>query len=299
MRLYGLGQEGQVARALREASILERDIVFGCGARPEIDLLSPLSIERAVADFRPDVIVNPAAYTAVDKAESEPDRAFAVNRDGARAVSTAAARLGIPVIHLSTDYVFDGKKDGAYIESDPVAPQGVYGRSKLAGEVAVAEANPKHVILRTAWVYSPFGSNFVRTMLRLSAERDRLRVVDDQVGCPTYAPDIAAAIMAVARKLTISGWNPTFAGVTHLAGPDALTWCAFARQIIQGSAERGGRSVPVDPITTAEYPMPAIRPANSCLSTGRLQSIFDVRLPNLKNSLARCLDRLFQDGGKT
>jgi dTDP-4-dehydrorhamnose reductase len=295
MRLFVIGAEGQVARSLRQVASRSDNIVFGFGARPDLDLLRPASIAKALADFRPDLIVNPAAYTAVDKAESEPDQAFAVNRDGAGAVSSAAARLGIPVIHLSTDYVFDGNKDGAYIENDPVAPQGVYGRSKLAGEAAVAEANPKHVIFRTAWVYSPFGNNFVRTMLRLSAERDRLRVVDDQVGCPTYAPDIAEAVVAVARKLTISGWNPTFAGVTHLAGPDALTWCAFARKIIQGSAERGGRSVAIDPITTAEYPTPAIRPANSRLSTARLQSIFDVRLPNLKNSLARCLDQLFQN----
>jgi dTDP-4-dehydrorhamnose reductase len=295
MRLYVLGREGQVARALREASAGNGNIVFGCGGRPDVDLVDPLSIERAVADFGPDVIVNPAAYTAVDKAESEPDQAFALNRVGAEAVAKAAAGLGVPVIHLSTDYVFDGKKDGAYTEDDPVAPQGVYGRSKLAGELAVAEANPKHVILRTSWVYAPFGNNFVRTMLRLAAERDRLRVVDDQLGCPTYAPDIADAVIAVARKVTSSGWNSKFAGVTHLAGPDALTWCAFARQIIQGSAERGGRSVAVDPITTLEYPTPALRPANSCLSTARLHSLFDVRIPNMKVSLANCLDRLFQD----
>jgi dTDP-4-dehydrorhamnose reductase len=296
MRLFVIGAEGQVARSLRQVASRSDDIVFGFGARPDLDLLRPASIAGAFADFRPDLVVNPAAYTAVDKAESEPDQAFAVNRDGAGAVSSAAARLGTPVIHLSTDYVFDGKKDGAYIENDPVAPQGVYGRSKLAGEVAVALANPKHIIFRTAWVYSPFGTNFVRTVLRLSAERDRLRVVDDQVGCPTYAPDIAEAIVAVARKLTISGWNPAFTGVTHLVGPDALTWCAFARKITQASADRGGRSVPIDPITTAEYPTPAIRPANSRLSTARLESIFGVRLPNLKNSLARCLDQIFQDG---
>jgi dTDP-4-dehydrorhamnose reductase len=292
MRLYVIGADGQVARSLREAASLHDDIVFGFGARPDVDLLHPKSIEAAIAKFRPDVVINPAAYTAVDKAESEPDQAFAVNRDGARVVAIAAANQGAPVVHLSTDYVFDGNKIGAYVESDPVAPQGVYGRSKLEGELAVAEANPRHVVLRTSWVYAPFGSNFVRTMLRLASERDRLRVVDDQVGCPTYAPDIASSIIAMARKLTNSGWHSRYAGVTHLAGPDALTWCAFAREIIRGNAERGGRSVAVDPISTSDYPTPALRPANSRLSTARLESIFDMRLQPMISSLANCLDRL-------
>jgi dTDP-4-dehydrorhamnose reductase len=294
MRLYVIGADGQVARSLREAAGLDDEIVFGFGARPDVNLLHPKSIETAIARFRPDVVINPAAYTAVDKAEAEPDQAFALNRDGARAVATAAAHQGAPVIHLSTDYVFDGGKIGAYVESDPVAPQSVYGRSKLAGELAVAEANPRHVVLRTSWVYAPFGSNFVRTMLRLAADRDRLRVVDDQVGCPTYAPDIADAIVAIARKLTNSGWHSKYAGVTHLAGPDALTWCAFAREIIRASAERGGRSVPVDPIPTSDYPTPALRPVNSWLSTARLESTFDTRLPPMKSSLANCLDRLIR-----
>ena len=294
MRLYVIGYDGQVARSLREVATLDETIVFGYGARPNVDLLRPPSIGKAIAEFHPDVVVNPAAYTSVDKAESEPNQAFTLNRDGARSVAEAAAEQGAPIIHLSTDYVFDGKKHGAYTESDTTAPQGVYGRSKLAGELAVADVNPKHVILRTSWVYAPFGNNFVRTMLRLAAERDRLRVVDDQSGCPTYAPDIASAIIAIARKLTNSGWNSKFGGVTHLAGPDALTWCACAREIVQGAVERGLRSVPVDPISTLDYPTPAVRPANSCLSTTRLQSIFDVRLPALKDSLADCLDRLVQ-----
>ena len=294
MRLYVIGGEGQVARSLREAAALDKNIVFGYGARPEVDLLRPSSIEKAIADFCPDVVINPAAYTAVDKAESEPDQAFALNRDGARAAALAAADQGLPVIHLSTDYVFDGKKQGAYIESDPVAPQGVYGRSKLEGELAVAEANPKHIVLRTSWVYSPFGSNFVRTMLRLAAERERLRVVDDQLGCPTYAPDIAGAIIAIARQVTGSRWNPGFAGVTHLAGPDALSWCGFAKEIVRGAVERGGRAVPVDPISTSDYPTAALRPANSTLSTERLSATFGIRLPPMRESLSDCLDRLLQ-----
>jgi dTDP-4-dehydrorhamnose reductase len=294
MRLYVIGGDGQVARSLREAAMLDKNIVFGYGARPGVDLLRPSSIGNAISDFRPDVVVNPAAYTAVDKAESEPDQAFALNRDGARFVAAAAAARGAPIIHLSTDYVFDGKKQGAYTETDPTAPQGVYGRSKLAGELTVADVNPKHIILRTSWVYAPFGSNFVRTMLRLATERDRLRVVDDQSGCPTYAPDIAKGIIAIAQTLVRSGWNPKFRGVTHLAGPDVRTWCEFAREILRGAAERGRPSVPVDPIPTSEYPTPAARPANSRLSAARLESVFDLRLPALEHSLANCLNRLLR-----
>jgi dTDP-4-dehydrorhamnose reductase len=294
MRLYVIGTDGQIARSLREAAGLHDGVIFGFGGRPEVDLLHPKSIEAAIASFRPDVVINPAGYTAVDKAETEPDQAFALNRDGARAVAIAAANQGAPIIHLSTDYVFDGNKTGAYVESDPVAPQGVYGRSKLEGEMAVAAANPRHVVLRTSWVYAPFGNNFVRTMLRLAAERDRLRVVDDQVGCPTYAPDIATAAIAMAQKLTNAGWHSKYTGVTHLAGPDTLTWCAFAGEIMRASAERGGRVVPVEPISTHDYPTPASRPPNSQLSTARLEAIFDMRLPPMKSSLANCLDRLFQ-----
>ncbi|HEY9216135.1 MAG TPA: dTDP-4-dehydrorhamnose reductase [Ancylobacter sp.] len=294
MRLYVIGGDGQVARSLREAAAGDNSIVFGSSTRGEVDLLQPSSITAALARFRPDVVINPAAYTAVDKAEAEPDLAYAINRDGAHAVAAAAAALGASVIHFSTDYVFDGTKDRAYTETDQVGPQGVYGESKLAGELAVAAANPRHVVLRTAWVYAPFGANFVRTMLRLAAERDVLRVVDDQVGCPTYAPHIATAAISVARQVAGAGWKPEHAGVTHLAGPDALSWCGFARQIMQQSAARGGRSVPVEPITTADYPTPAARPANSRLSTSRLSSLFDIRLQSLDKALADCLDRLQQ-----
>jgi dTDP-4-dehydrorhamnose reductase len=294
MRLFVIGAEGQVARSLRELAPRAGDIVFGFAARPDLDLLRPASIAKALADFQPDLVVNPAAYTAVDKAESEPDQAFALNRDGARAVAEAAAARGAPIIHLSTDYVFDGKKKRPYCETDSAGPQGIYGRSKLEGERAVAEANPNHIVLRTSWVYAPFGNNFVRTMLRLTAERDRLRVVDDQVGCPTYAPDIAEAIIAIARKWAGSGWNGEYAGVTHIAGPDVRTWCAFAREIVKGAADRGGRLIPVDPITTSDYPTPAKRPANSCLSSERLQAIFGVRLPPLRSSLDDCLNRLLR-----
>lgn len=292
MRLYVIGGQGQVARSLREAAISDKDIVFGSGQRPEIDLQRPASIAQAMVDFRPDLVVNAAAYTAVDKAETEPDLAFALNRDGAAAVAMAAASQGVPVIHLSTDYVFDGRKTTAYVEADPVNPQCVYGRSKLAGELAVAAANPRNIVLRTSWVYAPFGTNFVRTMLRLAAERDYVRVVDDQIGCPTYAPDIAAAIISVAKQVVADGWRPEYAGVSHLAGPDALSWYAFATAIVRGGAARGERSVQVEAISTSDYPTPAARPANSRLSTTRLASVFGIRLQPLERSLEDCLDRL-------
>lgn len=294
LRIYVIGSEGQVARSLREAAARNAAIVFGCSSRAELDLSQPSAISEALAAFRPDVVINPAAYTAVDKAEAEPEQAFAINRDGASAVAAAAARQGAPVIHFSTDYVYDGTKAEAYVETDTVAPQGVYGQSKLAGEFAVAAANPKHVVLRTSWVYAPFGSNFVRTMLRLAAERGRLRVVDDQVGCPTYAPDIAQATLDIAAQIAGGGWRPEFGGVTHLAGPDALSWCGFAREIVRQSAARGGRLVSVDPIATADYLTPAARPANSQLSTARLAAVFDIRLQSMETSLTNCLDRLLQ-----
>jgi dTDP-4-dehydrorhamnose reductase len=292
LRLYVVGTEGQVARSLREAATNNPDIVIGYGGRPEVDILRPDLVEKALLAFAPNIVINPAAYTAVDRAESEPDLAFAVNRDGAAIVATEAARLGIPIVHLSTDYVFDGSKESRYVETDAVAPNSVYGRSKLAGEYAVAAANDRHVILRTSWVYAPFGNNFVRTMLRLSDNRDRLSVVDDQIGCPTFAPDIAVAVVAIARRIGSAGWQDRFAGVVHLAGPDEVTWCGFARQIMHLKEKRDGRSVAVDAISTADYPTAAGRPANSRLCCEKLASIFDIRLPPLERSLEKCMERL-------
>lgn len=290
-RIFVTGREGQVARSLKAVAD-NPGWVLHFAARPEVDLLKPETVRAAMAAFAPDIVINPAAYTAVDRAETEPDLAFAINRDGAGAVAAAAAELGAPLIHLSTDYVFDGAKTSPYEELDPTGPQGVYGRSKLEGEQAVLDANPKCVIIRTAWVYAPFGANFVRTMLRLAGERDHLRVVDDQIGCPTYAPDMAQALMAIADTLHQGKWRDDLGGVTHMAGPQALSWCGFARLIMEGAAARGGRSVPVNAIATADFPTPARRPANSRLATGRLQEVFGITLPPLRSSLDRCLDDL-------
>ena len=224
MRVYVFGAEGQIARSLREATARFSEIEFGYSASRHVNILRQDLVEKALDDFAPSIVVNPAAYTSVDKAEADADAAYALNRDGARVVAAAANRLNIPIIHLSTDYVFDGKKDGEYFELDSVGPQSVYGRSKLAGEYAVADANTRHLILRTSWVYSPFGNNFVRTVIRLSKSGERLRMVADQTGCPTYAPDVADAILTIVKQIGTLGWRDRFAGVTHLAGPDALTW---------------------------------------------------------------------------
>jgi dTDP-4-dehydrorhamnose reductase len=292
VRLYVFGAEGQVARSLREAATGSSDIEIGFGSRPNVDIRRADLVEKAIAEFSPTIVINPAAYTAVDKAEAEPDLSFAINCAGAGIVAKATNQLGIPIIHLSTDYVFDGQKNDSYIESDAVGPQGVYGQSKLAGEQAVAAANERNVILRTSWVYSPFGSNFVRTIMRLSADRDRLRVVNDQLGCPTYAPDLADAILAIARKLGATGWQKRFAGVTHVAGPDAVTWYTFAQKIVSVAKQNGGPDMALDPIFTADYPTAAKRPMNSRLCCDRLATIFNVRLPPLDSSLERCVKRL-------
>jgi dTDP-4-dehydrorhamnose reductase len=292
MRLYVIGADGQVARSLREAATNTPGFVVECGARPNVDVLRADLVERALVEFSPDIVINPAAFTNVDRAEAESKLAFAVNCDGAGIVAAAAARLGIPIVHLSTDYVFDGKKKGRYVETDAAAPQGVYGRSKYAGECAVAAENDRHIILRTSWVYAPFGNNFLRTMLRLSAERDKLAVVDDQIGCPTYAPDLADSILAISRMIDAAGWQQRFAGVTHLAGPDEVTWYSFACQIIEMANEKGGRDVIVEPISTKDFPAAAARPANSRLCCDRLASVFGVRLPALDLSLENCIERL-------
>ncbi|MGL4290525.1 MAG: dTDP-4-dehydrorhamnose reductase, partial [Phreatobacter sp.] len=240
----------------------------------------------------PDVVINPAAYTAVDKAETDADAAFAVNRDGARAVAEAAGRRDIPVIHLSTDYVFDGTGKTAYRETDAVNPGSVYGRSKLAGEQAVAAANTRHLIIRTAWVYSPFGANFAKTMLRLGRERPSLGVVDDQWGSPTYAPDLAEALLTLASRLAKPAWRDEWAGIYHLAAGPAMTWCAFARAIFAVSARHGGPTVPVEAIATSDYPTAAARPANSRLDCARIENRFGIRLPDVQDALERCIPRI-------
>lgn len=286
LKLLVTGRKGQVASALAQFATAEETLDVVTVGRPELDLVVPETIAPAIAAAQPDVVVNAAAYTAVDRAESESDVAFAVNAAGAGAVAEAAVRLGVPVIQISTDYVFDGTKSEPYVESDATAPLSVYGASKLAGEQAVAAANPRHVILRTAWVYSAGGANFLRLMLRLARERPLLRVVDDQYGSPTHAADIAAGIVAVAKALA-SGEGAT--GVFHMTASGETSWCGFARTIFEESAKHGGPSVPVEPITTVDYPTPAPRPKNCRLDCHKIASVFGVRLLPWRDQVQRCV----------
>ncbi|AZO42338.1 dTDP-4-dehydrorhamnose reductase [Mesorhizobium sp. M7D.F.Ca.US.005.01.1.1] len=290
MRILVTGQEGQVARSL--AALANEELSVTTLGRPDLDITEAESIARAIELVRPDIVVNPAAYTAVDKAESEAQAAFAVNRDGARNVAAAAAAAGLPVIHVSTDYVFAGNKAAPYIETDATGPTGIYGSSKLEGEQAIAAANEAHVILRTAWVYSPYGHNFLKTMLRLAADRDVLRVVADQHGTPTYAPDIAEGIVAAARKVLSAPESEDWRGIFHMVAQGETNWASFAEEIFAQSARRGGPSARVEPITTADYPTPARRPAHSRLDTTKFRATFGHALPDWENGVARCLTKL-------
>ncbi len=292
MRIAVTGRTGQVATALLEHGPTRGVDIIAVG-RPEFDLADPRNAEAILTAAAPNVIISAAAYTAVDRAESEPDVAFAVNAAGAGAVARAAAALGIPVIHLSTDYVFDGTKASAWMETDPVGPLGVYGASKLAGEQAVQSSGARAVILRVGWIYAPFGSNFVRTMLRLAESRDRIGVVADQIGAPTSALDVADGILTVAKTLVDRPGDAELEGLFHMGagGPDA-SWADVAEAIFERSAARGGRRPMVDRIATSGYPTPASRPAYSRLNCDKLAAIHGVVLPDWRVSLDLVLDRL-------
>jgi len=287
-----IGRSGQLAQSLREAGARGGLPMFTLG-RPELDLEGDTSIAEMLAELPPCVVVNAAAYTAVDAAEREPEKAFAVNRDGAARLARAARQAGAAFVHVSTDYVFDGRKSSAYVEDDAPGPLGIYGRSKLEGERAVLAAHPDAVVLRTAWVYSAFGGNFVKTMLRLAETHDVLRVVDDQRGAPTSAADLAAAILALAPRLADGS---KAGGVYHAAAAGDTTWHGFAQAIFAGAARRGRKVPALQPIGTAEYPTAAMRPANSVLDCSKLAGTFGVTFPHWSQALEPCLDVLC--GGK-
>lgn len=291
MRLIMTGTSGQVVSALRERGAAAGVEVVALG-RPDLDFLDPPSIAEAFKDISADVVVNAAAYTAVDKAESESDIAMTINAEAAGAVAAAAARCGAPIIQLSTDYVFDGALNRPYRESDPPHPLGVYGASKLAGEVAVAAANPAHVILRTAWVYSPFGANFVKTMLRLGEAHGFVRVVDDQHGSPTSAFDIADGVIAIARNLRASPERQDLYGLFHLAGGGDATWADLAEATFMEAARLGWPLRRVERIPTSGYPTPTLRPANTRLDSSRAARVHGVVTPDWRVSLRPCVTRI-------
>jgi dTDP-4-dehydrorhamnose reductase len=267
------GGTGQVGRALPKLA-RPQDVELHCPARAELDLADRCSVEAAFAARSYAAVINCAAYTAVDKAEGDTVAAFAANAMGPAVLAAATAAAGVPIVQVSTDYVFDGTGSRPYREDDPVAPLGVYGASKLAGELAVASGNPRHLILRTAWVLSESGANFAKTMLRVGATNPVVRVVDDQHGCPTGADDIAATLQTLTLRLLDDPAAPT--GVFHFVNAGEATWCGLARAIFAAAAADGGPSPVVEAIATADYPTPARRPANSRLSTARITAAYGI-----------------------
>ena len=285
-KILVFGANGQVGREIMRRA---GDAAAGFD-RASVDISDAVAVKQAVLTHPPSAIVNVAGYTAVDQAETDIDAALRANRDGAAVLAEAAASANVPVVQISTDYVFDGAQRTPYREDDPVAPISAYGQSKEAGERRVRSACPRHLILRTSWVFSPYGTNFVRTMLRLGAERSELGVVDDQTGCPTAAADLAGAILAVLAKAA----EPGFAawGTYHYRGADILTWHGFAKLIFEQAA-RYGQPVPrLVPIETAAFPSRATRPAYSVLSTEKIAWTFGIRPRPLRDSLRECLDVL-------
>jgi dTDP-4-dehydrorhamnose reductase len=288
-RLIILGRTGQLATELiRQAPQAGRDVL--ALGREAADFSDPLACAAALGEHLPaDAVINAAAYTAVDRAESEEALAHTINAETPGRLAALCAGRGVPFVHVSTDYVFDGTKSGAYVEADHPNPQSAYGRSKLAGENAVLAAGGRSLIARTAWVYSAHGQNFVKTMLRLGAERDELRVVDDQHGCPTAASELARCLLVAARAMAE---GRSAGGLYHLAGAGETSWAGFAGAIFEHAAPHWARRPSVTPITTADYPTPARRPANSRLDSSRFAADFGTRPDVWRVSLAELVQKI-------
>lgn len=290
------GSNGQVGFELRRSlAPLGRVVALD---RSACDFSRPDDIRRVVREYRPDVIVNSAAYTAVDKAESEARLAYLINGTAVGILAEEAKALGSLLVHYSTDYVFDGTKAGPYVETDAVNPQSVYGKSKLAGEQAIAAAGAANLVFRTCWVAGAHGGNFAKTMLKLGRERDNLRVIADQFGAPTTAALIADVTAQVVARHWLSGDRTAFAsGIYHLAAAGETTWHAYASEVLRYAAAKG-MGVKVDParieaIPATAYPLPAPRPANSRLDTGKLRHTFGIHLPDWQQGVHYLLDQIF------
>lgn len=288
LKILQIGLTGQVAMELLARGPGRGHAISALG-RQQIDLAEPDKVAAAIATGGPyDIVINGAAYTAVDKAEADAELAMKVNAESVAAIARACNAGGSTLIHLSTDYVFDGMKDAPYVEDDPTNPLSVYGRSKLAGEMAVRAHNPKHIILRTSWVYSAFGTNFVKTMLRLGREREELKVVDDQWGSPTAAGDVAAVCLDLAERIAVLD-EPRHYGTYHFVGAGATTWCRFAQAIFELSAAWSGCRARVVPIPSDAYPTAATRPKNSRLDTRRIERTFGVTPRPWRSALTEVL----------
>lgn len=292
MRLLIAGWQGQIASAL-VALVPKRDDVssFAVG-RPALDLCELPTLQRALSDAQPDVIVNAAAYTAVDKAQSDAEAAFALNRDGARMLAETAAEAEVPIIHLSTDYVFDGQLDRAYKEDDDTTPQTVYGQSKLEGEKAVARVNPRHIILRTSWVYSAVGTNFVRSMVDKAARQDTIDVVSDQLGTPTYAPHLASTLIDVAARICGRAANDPVWGVYHAAGTGEASWFDLGNRVMREAMDYNLAVAKINPIGLADYATVAPRLRNARLDCSKLDAQFDLRLPAWHDGVRDCVKHI-------
>ncbi|MEJ6783641.1 dTDP-4-dehydrorhamnose reductase [Aminobacter sp. Piv2-1] len=274
MKMLVTGTSGQLARALA-ARAATAGVEIICVGRPDLDLEDPASFAPVLQAVVPDLVINAAAHTAVDQQEDEPDRAFRINAEAPAELARLARLRRIPLVQVSTDYVYDGRSPRPYVETDPTNPQTIYGRSKLAGEEAVRAGNPDHMVVRTAWVVSPYGHNFVKTMLRLAQTRDRLQVVADQFGNPTEAHDIADGLLAAALVRLREGGFPQ--GLYHLAGRGRASWCELARHVMATSKAIGGPWAEVEPIGSDEWPAKAPRPANSELNSDAFNRDFGYR----------------------
>lgn len=283
-----IGGTGQVAQALQRRASQTGQPLIACG-RPDVDLTDIGTVGRFIDKVRPSLVVNAAAYTAVDKAESEPQAAFALNAEGPAKLAAVCNALNLPLIHISTDYVFDGLAQSPYPEDHLPSPTSAYGASKAAGEMAVAAGCPHHIILRTAWVYGLEGHNFVKTMLRLGSERDELGIVSDQRGAPTFADDIADTILAISARITSQPKTEHW-GTYHFTNAGETTWHGFAEAIF-AIASKAGHKTPttVKPITTADYPTPARRPPYSVLDCSKIERVFGVLRPEWPDALARAM----------
>lgn len=288
LRILLTGCDGQVGWALARSLAPFGDVT--ATSRVELDLTSDTSIRQAVRGTHPHLIVNAAAYTAVDKAESEPELAQRINADAVATLAGEARAIGAAMIHYSTDYVFDGEKAAPYIEHDATNPLGVYGCTKLAGEQALINAGIPHLILRTSWVYDARGKNFLRTILKVAAEKPELRIVDDQIGAPTWSRDIAEATALAARKW-LTGDREGLSGIYHLTAAGETTWYGLAVEVLRlrVMTAPSNKFAHLIPIPTSQYRTPAARPRNSRLDCGKLQQVFNIRLPEWKSSLAEVI----------
>jgi dTDP-4-dehydrorhamnose reductase len=286
MKILIVGKNGQVGSCLVDQLNTMSDVTLLALDRDQLDITDATQVNKVIAEFNPNIIINAAAYTAVDKAEQESELAYTINRDGPHNLAVAANEINAIIIHISTDYVFAGDSLESYVESDKTDPQGEYGRSKLAGEQAVERGCSRHIILRTAWVFGEHGDNFVKTMLRLGKTRDTLGVVADQFGGPTYAGDIAKAIVAISQQI-IDG-NQAY-GIYHYSGFPHVSWHTFAEKVFEIALEQDVISQPikVNPITTLDYPTPAKRPANSRLNCEKIHNAFGITQSDWQAALVR------------